>query len=83
MNETGTTDYGSNTTSTVTPALAVCKRGTLKFDDTSAAGIPLRLHRTRIVYNSGTFNIGTVAIRSRATAQPYWSLIARPTATSD
>lgn len=61
MNETATTDYGSNTTSTVTPALAICKRGTLKFNDASAANPKLRLSGHLIVYNGGTLNIGIVA----------------------
>lgn len=61
MNETAATDYGSNTISTVTPALAICKRGTLKFNDASAANPKLRLSGHAIVYNGGTLNIGTVA----------------------
>jgi hypothetical protein len=58
MDQTAATDYGSNTTSTATPALAICKRGTLKFKDTSAANPYLRLSGYAIVYNGGTFNIG-------------------------
>lgn len=59
MNETATTDYGSNTTSTVTPALAICKRGTLKWSDGSAANPMLRLSGHLLVYSGGTLNIGT------------------------
>lgn len=58
MDQTAATDYGSNTTSLVTPALAICKRGTLKFKDTSAANPYLRLSGYCIVYNGGTLNCG-------------------------
>lgn len=59
MNETANTDYGANTTSAATPAVAVCKRGTLKFNDASAGNPYLRLSGWLVVYNGGTFNIGT------------------------
>lgn len=57
--QTAATDYGSNTNSTVTPALSVCKRGTLKWADGSAGNPYLRLSGHLIVYNGGTLNIGT------------------------
>lgn len=59
MNETANTDYGSNTSSAVTPALAVCKRGTISWASGSAANPYLRLLGWCIVYNGGTLNIGT------------------------
>jgi len=59
MDETAATDYGSDTTSTVTPALAICQNGTLTFKDTSAANPLLRLSGHAIVYSGGTLNIGT------------------------
>lgn len=57
--QTASTDYGSNTTSLVTPAVAICKRGTLKFADSSAANPYLRLSGYLIVYNGGELDIGT------------------------
>jgi hypothetical protein len=58
-NQTAATDYGSNTNSTATPAMSVCKRGTLKWADGSAANPKLRLSGHLIVYSGGTLNIGT------------------------
>lgn len=58
-NQTAATDYGSNTNSTVTPAVSVCKRGTLKWADGSAGNPYLRLSGHLIVYSGGTLNIGT------------------------
>jgi hypothetical protein len=57
--QTAATDYGSNTNSTVTPAMSVCKRGTLKWADGSAANPKMRLSGHLIVYSGGTLNIGT------------------------
>lgn len=57
--QTAATDYGSNSTSNAAPAIAVCKRGTLKFKDTSAANPYLRVSGYLIVYNGGTLNMGT------------------------
>lgn len=59
MDETAATDYGSNTTSTVTPSLAICAKGTLKWKDTSAANPYLRQSGHVIVYNGGTLQIGS------------------------
>lgn len=58
MNETATTDYGSNTTSAVTPAVAVCHGGTLKWADGSAANPKLRLSGHLIGYAGGTISVG-------------------------
>ena len=59
MDETAATDYGSNTTSAVTPALAICSKGTLSFKSTSAANPYLRLSGYAVGYNGGTLNVGT------------------------
>lgn len=56
---TAATDFGSNTTTPVTPALAVGAKGTLKWKDTSAANPYLRLSGHAIVYNGGELDIGT------------------------
>ncbi len=56
MDETATTDYGSNTTSQVTPSLAITQGGTLTFSTGIAAN--LRQSGYVIVYNGGTLNIG-------------------------
>lgn len=60
MNETATTDYGSNTNSTVTPAIAVCKRGTLSYGVAASTNYYLKLSGHLIVYSAGEFDIGTV-----------------------
>ncbi len=57
MDETATTDYGGNTTSQVTPSLAICQGGTLTFSTGIAAN--LRQSGYVIVYNGGTLNIGS------------------------
>ena len=59
MNETATTDYGSASTSLVTPALAVCGKGVLTYGTTAATNYYLKLSGNAIVYADGTFNIGT------------------------
>lgn len=61
MNSTAATDYGASTTSLVTPAISVCKRGTLDYGSVAATNYILRTSGHLIVYNQGTFNIGTVA----------------------
>ncbi len=58
MDETATTDYGSNTTSQVTPALAICKGGTLTCGTAAATNYVLRLSGYCIVYNGGTMLYG-------------------------
>ncbi len=57
MDETATTDYGGNTTSQVTPSLAICNNGTLTFSTGIAAN--LRQSGYVVVYNGGTLNVGT------------------------
>lgn len=59
MNETATTDYGSNTNSVVTPALAICDGGTLSYGTTAATNYYLKLSGNAIVYCGGVLNIGT------------------------
>ena len=60
MNNTATTDFGSPTTSTVTPALAVCALGTLAYGVAVATNYYLKLSGHAIVYASGTMTIGTL-----------------------
>lgn len=59
MDETATTDYGSNTTTQATPALAIVKGGTLTWGTTAATNYKLRLSGWLIVYRNGTYNQGT------------------------
>jgi hypothetical protein len=59
MDSTAATDFGSNTTSAVTPALAVGKRGTLLFGSTASTNYILRLSGYCVIYANGTFNVGT------------------------
>jgi len=59
MNETATTDYGSASTSLVTPALAICNGGTLSYGTTAATNYYLRLSGNAIVYSGGTLSMGT------------------------
>ncbi len=59
MDETATTDYGSNTTSQVTPSLAICKSGTLTYGTTASTNYNLRQSGFVIVYNGGTYNQGS------------------------
>jgi hypothetical protein len=60
-NQTAATDYGAASTSLVNPALAVCAKGTLKWNDASAGNPYLRLSGNAIVYREGTLSVGTVA----------------------
>lgn len=59
MNETAATDYGNNTTTAVTPALAICRGGTLTYGTTAATNYVLRLSGYLVTYRGGTLNIGT------------------------
>lgn len=59
MDETVATDYGSNTTSNVTPSLAICSGGTLQYGTTVATNYVLRQSGHVIVYSGGTLNMGT------------------------
>ncbi len=89
MNETATTAYGSNTTSQVTPSLAITQGGTLTFSTGIAAN--LRQLGYVIVYNGGTLNIGasgaevgrssTAVLQFACTADGDFGLVARRGAT--
>jgi hypothetical protein len=59
MDETASTDYGSASTSLVTPALAICDGGTLTWGTTGATNYLLRLSGNLIVYSGGTYSQGT------------------------
>ncbi len=64
MDSIAATDYGANVTGAagrVAPAVAVGKRGTLRYGVAAATAYILRLSGFLIVYNGGEFNIGTVA----------------------
>jgi hypothetical protein len=58
MDSTANTDYGNNTTTQVTPSLAICKGGTLTYGTTASTNYILRQSGHPIVYNGGTLNIG-------------------------
>lgn len=59
MDETATTDYGAGTDGV--PALTVGKRGTLNYAYAAATNYYLKLSGDAIIYNGGTFTVGTVA----------------------
>lgn len=59
MDSTAATNYGNATTTPVTPALAICQDGTLTFGSTASTNYILQLSGQMIVYNGGTFNMGT------------------------
>lgn len=59
MDETATTDYGAASTSLVTPALAICDRGTLTWGVTAATTYLLKISGNVIIYSGGTHNQGT------------------------
>ncbi len=59
MNSTAATDYGSNTTSLVTPALSISSNGTLTCGTTAATNYVLRLSGYLKVVGGGTLNYGT------------------------
>lgn len=58
MNQTAATDYGSNSTSAVLPAIAVCKRGALAYGTAASTNYLLQLSGHLIVYGGGTFSLG-------------------------
>jgi len=60
MDETATTDYGAAATSLVTPALAVCDKGRLRFGVAASTNYNLKVSGNIIVYAGGEFSIGTV-----------------------
>lgn len=59
MNETATTDYGAASTSLVTPAMAICDGGILRYGTTAATNYYLKLSGHCIVYSGGQLDIGT------------------------
>jgi hypothetical protein len=59
VDETATTDYGSNTTTQVTPSLAVGKGGTVSFGTSGSTNYNLRQSGHVVLYNGGTVNIGS------------------------
>lgn len=59
MDSTSATDYGTNTTSVVTPALAICNKGTLSFGTAAATNYYLKLSGWVVIYSGGTLNLGT------------------------
>lgn len=59
VNTTAATDYGSNTTSQVTPATSICKGGTLSYANSASTAYIFRQSGYLLIYNGGTFNIGT------------------------
>lgn len=61
MNNTDATDFGSNTISLITPALAICNKGTLTYGTSASTNYQLRLSGWVIVYSGGTLSIGTSA----------------------
>lgn len=58
MDSTAATDYGSNTTTQVTPALAIGKGGTLAFGTSASTNFILQLSGYAAVYNGGTLTQG-------------------------
>lgn len=59
MNSTANTDYGTGTDAST--ALTVGQGGTLNYDYVAATNYYLKLSGNLIVYNGGTFTVGTVA----------------------
>jgi len=60
MDSTATTDYGSNSTSLVLPAMAVCSKGTLRYGTSASTNYILRLSGNLIIYSGGTYQQGYV-----------------------
>lgn len=59
MNETATTDYGSATTSAVTPAVSICNKSILRCAVTAATNFNLKVSGNMIVYSGGELDLGT------------------------
>ena len=51
MDETASTDYGAASTSLVTPAIAICNKGTLSYGTTAATNYNLKVSGHVIVYS--------------------------------
>ncbi len=58
MDSTANTDYGSASTSQVTPSLAICKSGTLVWGTSASTNYILRQSGNIVVYNGGTYSQG-------------------------
>ena len=63
MESTSATDYGSNSTSAVLPAQAICLGGSLVCGTSSSTNYVLRLSGHLIVYAGGTCSFGTTGTR--------------------
>ena len=59
MDKVTATDFGSASTSLVTPALAICSKGTLTWQTTTFTAYTLKLSGNLIIYSGGTMNMGT------------------------
>jgi hypothetical protein len=59
MDSTALTDYGSASTSQVSPALAIGKGGTLSYGTAGTTDYKLQLSGWLVMYNGGTFNMGS------------------------
>lgn len=59
IDETATTDYGAAATSLVTPAVAICSKGTLKSGTTVTTNYNFKVSGNIIVYSGGEFDLGT------------------------
>lgn len=60
MDNTASTDFGAASTSLVTPAIAICNKGTLSYGTSASTAYTMKISGNAIVYSGGTFNIGTV-----------------------
>lgn len=61
MDQTVTTDYGSASTSLVTPAISICNKGILRNGVAAATGYNLKVSGNVVVYSGGELDLGTVA----------------------
>lgn len=60
MDETASTDYGAASTSLVTPAIAICSKGTLTWGTTASTNYQLKVSGNLIIYSGGAYNQGSV-----------------------
>ena len=58
MDQTAATDYGNNTTTQVTPSLAICNNGSLVWGTSASTNYILRQSGYVIIYNGGTYTQG-------------------------
>jgi len=58
MDNSGSTIFGSATASLLSPAIAVCSKGFLRYDTGSAKSPTLKLSGSLIVYTGGEFSMG-------------------------